>query len=79
MLHLKQRTKLCDQNKNYNITCASVFVLWFGHMPLLYRIRAQKQVFYVVYNTALSNIDTVLFAGSISVSAPYGNIICGTV
>ena len=31
------------------------------------------------HNTALSNIETFLFIGSISVKAPYGNIICGTV
>ena len=32
-----------------------------------------------IYATALSNIDTVFLIGSISVNAPYGNIICGTV
>ena len=45
MLHLNHRTKLCEQYENYNITYASVFVLWFCYTHLVYVKNIKNQVF----------------------------------
>ncbi len=51
------------------------FVAASNPMPITTKMKHPPQY----YNTALSNIETFLFIGFISVKAPYGNIICGTV